>query len=183
MDQELILKLADKMGFANIIVSDSINTVNLEDNISARDISVFNDDNYFDIRGYVQMGLSNILNPEEKTKSRDPIVRSKLKGILLRALLEKGFSLGESSIQHLLEELGNDLLGYGPIEPFFYDPEVTEIKANRYMVRIEKLGMEKIVPGISFRSEEHIRDVLERMLAPTGRKIDLANPVVNARDR
>jgi pilus assembly protein CpaF len=181
LDQELILRLAEKMGFGNIVVSDSKDIVNLEDNISAKKVVVFNDDNYFDIRSSVQIGLSNILNPEEKTKSRDPIVRSKLKGILLRILLEKGFSLGESSLQLMLEELGNDLLGYGPIEPFFYDPEVTEIKACRDMIRVERLGVEKIVPGISFRSEEHIRDVLERMLAPTGRKIDLANPVVNAR--
>ncbi len=95
--------------------------------------------------------------------------------------MERDVPLGEAAARILVEELGNDLLGYGPVEPFFYDPEVTEIKASRDIVRIEKHGVERVAEGVRFRSEEHIRDVLERMLAPTGRKIDMANPKVNAR--
>lgn len=139
------------------------------------------EEKYREIRGYVQTTLSNNLRPEERTRSRDPVVRSKLKSIVLRGLLEKDIPLGETASQILVEGLGNDLLGYGPIEPFFNDPEVTEIKACRDVVRIEKQGIERIAEGVRFRDEEHIRDVLERMLAPTGRKIDMANPKVNAR--
>jgi pilus assembly protein CpaF len=134
-----------------------------------------------EIRVYVQKALSGLLKPEEKTRSRDPIVRSKLKSIVLRGLLEKGVPLGEEASRMLVEELGNELLGYGPVEPFFYDPEVTEIKAGRDLVRIEKNGLEMVAEGARFRNEDHIKDVLERMLAPTGRKIDMASPRVNAR--
>ena len=136
---------------------------------------------YAEIRFYVQKALSSILKPEEKTRSRDPIVRSKLKSIVLRGLLERSVPLGEEASLMLVEELGNELLGYGPVEPFFYDPEVTEIKAGRDVIRIEKNGLERVVEGIRFRNEDHIKDVLERMLAPTGRKIDMASPRVNAR--
>ena len=136
---------------------------------------------YQEVRAYVQAALSNLLRPEERTRSRDPVVRSKLKSIVMRGLLEKDVPLGEAAARVLVEELGNDLLGYGPIEPFFYDPEVTEIKASWDTVRIEKQGLERISEGVRFRSEEHIRDVLERMLAPTGRKIDMVSPKVNAR--
>ena len=180
MDQELIKKLALRCGEYFI---DEKEQETIDDGLAeiGEKIPGLTEEKFKDIRGYVQTALSNILRPEERTKSRDPIVRSKLKSIVMRGLLEKDIPLGEATALILVEELGNDLLGYGPIEPFFYDREVTEIKASKDLVRIEKQGVEQIVDGVCFRSEEHIRDVLERMLAPTGRKIDMANPVVNAR--
>ncbi|MCL6612430.1 MAG: hypothetical protein K6T66_12890, partial [Peptococcaceae bacterium] len=181
MDQELIKKLAQRCGeyFIESTEAEEQNDACASE-ISAR-IPGLAEDKYREIRAYVQTTLSNILRPEERTRSRDPVVRSKLKSIVMRGLLEKDVPLGEAAARILVEELGNDLLGYGPIEPFFYDPEVTEIKASRDIVRIEKHGIERVAEGVRFRSEEHIRDVLERMLAPTGRKIDMANPKVNAR--
>lgn len=180
MDRDLIKRFAQQVGEYHIEMHPEEKTTSTDHGCSSK-IPGVSDERYSAIRSYVQTTLSSILLPEERAKSRDPIVRSKLKGIVMRALLEKDIPLGESAAQLLVEELGNDLLGYGPIEPFFYDPEVTEIKASKAIVRIEKQGIERIATGISFRSEEHIRDVLERMLAPTGRKIDMANPVVNAR--
>ncbi len=181
MDQELIRKLAQKCGGYYIEDTGAGERSDPYASEISATIPGLTEEKYKEIRAYVQTALSNILRPEERTRSRDPIVRSKLKSIVMRGLLEKGLPLGESAAQVLVEELGNDLLGYGPIEPFFYDPEVTEIKASRDIVRIEKHGIERIAEGVRFRSEEHIRDVLERMLAPTGRKIDMANPKVNAR--
>lgn len=139
------------------------------------------EEQYRKVRTYVQEQLSQRLKPEERSKSRDPWVRSQLKALVMRALIENDVQLGDAAAQRLVEELGNDLLGFGPIEPFFYDPEVTEIKASRDIVRIEKNGVETIAEGVKFRDEQHIRDVLERMIAPTGRKVDLKNPEVNAR--
>ncbi|MFZ5651782.1 MAG: CpaF family protein [Bacillota bacterium] len=180
MDRELIKKLAQRCGEYTVESPEEIKPHRYNDNAGER-IPGLTGEKYGEIRGYVQATLSNILKPEERTRSRDPIVRSKLKSIVLRGLLEKDIPLGETASQILVEELGNDLLGYGPIEPFFYDPEVTEIKAGKDLIRIEKQGVERVAGGIRFRDEEHIRDVLERMLAPTGRKIDMANPKVNAR--
>lgn len=181
MDHDLIKKLAQRCG--EYFIEECCTEEEPESCspvISAR-IPGLTEEKYREIRIYVQTALSNILKPEERTRSRDPIVRSKLKSIVMRGLLEKDIPLGEAVSPVLVEELGNDLLGYGPIEPFFYDPEVTEIKAGRDIVRIEKQGIERIAEGVRFRNEDHIRDVLERMLAPTGRKIDMASPKVNAR--
>ncbi|MHB8156832.1 MAG: ATPase, T2SS/T4P/T4SS family [Desulfocucumaceae bacterium] len=182
MDQELIKKLAQRCSGFFIIeeggkdVDNQANAPGIGEKIPGLD-----EEKYAEIRAYVQKTLSTILKPEEKSRSRDPIVRSKLKSIVLRGLLEKDVPLGESASKLLVEELGNELLGYGPVEPFFYDPEVTEIKAGRDVIRVEKNGLERVVEGLKFRNEDHIKDVLERMLAPTGRKIDMSSPRVNAR--
>ncbi|MFZ5643889.1 MAG: ATPase, T2SS/T4P/T4SS family [Bacillota bacterium] len=180
MDQELIKKLAQRC--SGFFIEEQAEEIKLNVDLGIGEkIPGMDDGKYNEIRAYVQKTLSNVLRPEEKTRSRDPIVRSKLKSIVLRGLLEKSIPLGESASLLLVEELGNDLLGYGPIEPFFYDPEVTEIKAGRDLIRVEKNGLERIVEGVKFRDENHIRDIVERMLAHTGRKFDRATPRVNAR--
>lgn len=181
MDHDLIKKLAQRCGEYFIEERGTEEEPKTCSTVISARIPGLTEEKYREIRIYVQTALSNILKPEERTRSRDPIVRSKLKSIVMRGLLEKDIPLGEAVSPVLVEELGNDLLGYGPIEPFFYDPEVTEIKAGRDIVRIEKQGIERIAEGVRFRNEDHIRDVLERMLAPTGRKIDMASPKVNAR--
>ncbi|MHB8917929.1 MAG: CpaF family protein [Desulfocucumaceae bacterium] len=181
MDHDLIKKLAQRCGECFIEERGTEEEPKASSPVISARIPGLTEEKYREIRIYVQTALSNILKPEERTRSRDPIVRSKLKSIVMRGLLEKDIPLGEAVSPVLVEELGNDLLGYGPIEPFFYDPEVTEIKAGRDIVRIEKQGIERIAEGVRFRNEDHIRDVLERMLAPTGRKIDMASPKVNAR--
>jgi pilus assembly protein CpaF len=138
------------------------------------------DRDYIKIRVYVQNELRRALKPEEQNNSRDPMVRSRLRAIVSRALITCDIPLGQPAVEKLVEELGNECLGYGPIEPFFYDPEVTEIIACKDKIRVERNGKLKEVESARFRSEEHIRDVLERMLAPTGRSVSPASPAANA---
>jgi len=181
MDTELIKTLA--VNCDDYVVTDDMldeNTDRADQNADEK-VPGMTSEQYSTVRAYVQEQLSQRLKPEERSRSRDPLIRSQLKSIVMRALLENDVPLGEAAAQRLVEELGNDLLGFGPIEPFFYDPEVTEIKAGRDVVRIEKNGVETVAGGARFRDEQHIRDVLERMIAPTGRKIDMKNPEVNAR--
>jgi len=180
IDHDLIKKLAQRC--SGFLIEDREEVINDGDAAKIGEkIPGLNAEKYIEIRGYVQKALSSMLKPEEKTRSRDPIVRSKLRSIVLRGLMESSIPLGEAASQALVEELGNDLLGYGPIEPFFHDPEVTEIKAARDIIRIEKNGRERVVEGLRFRDENHIRDIVERMLAHTGRKFDRSTPRVNAR--
>lgn len=135
---------------------------------------------YERIRKHVQTELRQQLKPEEQRRSRDPMLRSKLRSIVARALIVTDVPLGQNAVEILVEELGNDCLGFGPIEPFFYDSEVTEIIADKDIVRVEKGGKLQAVEGVRFKNEDHIRDILDRMLAPTGRSISPNVPVVNA---
>lgn len=81
-------------------------------------------------------------------------------------------------------------MGYGPLEPYFTGPmadKVTEIIViNLKIIRIEIDGKEILAADdrgnpVSFRDEQHCRDVLDRMLAPTGRRVDISSPRVKAR--
>ena len=81
----------------------------------------------------------------------------------------------------LLQEIADDVLGYGPIDPFLADPEVTEIMVNGpHSVWVEKSG--KIVKtDTRFVDVVHLERIIEKIVGQVGRRIDEANPMVDAR--
>jgi pilus assembly protein CpaF len=81
----------------------------------------------------------------------------------------------------LVQDLTDDVLGYGPISGLLNDPEVTEVMVNGpTRVYIERSG--KIVKsGASFIDENHLKRIIEKIVAQIGRRVDESNPMVDAR--
>jgi pilus assembly protein CpaF len=81
----------------------------------------------------------------------------------------------------LFRDILDDLLGYGPIQPFLDDPNVTEVMVNGpHRVYVERDGKIERT-GISFQDDNHLLRVIERIVLPLGRRIDQDNPTVDAR--
>lgn len=81
----------------------------------------------------------------------------------------------------LLTRLIDESVGFGPLEPLLNDPDITEILINGpFEVFMEKKGkLQKT--DIEFRDENHVRHVIDRIVAPLGRRIDESSPMVDAR--
>jgi len=87
-----------------------------------------------------------------------------------------GFSRDE-----LIAAVCDEILGYGPIEPLLNDPSVSEVMINAPdTVYFEKEGRLYLSP-IRFRDAQHIMRIIERILAPLGRRVDESSPMVDAR--
>ncbi len=81
----------------------------------------------------------------------------------------------------LLQELTDDVLGFGPLEPLLRDPGISEIMVNgASQVYVERNGRLSLT-STRFQDDDHLVHVIERILAPTGRTIDESNPLVDAR--
>lgn len=75
----------------------------------------------------------------------------------------------------------SNVVGLGPIEDYMKDPEITEIIVEHYdKICIEKGGKIYKV-GAAFTSEQHLRNVIDRIVQPIGRAINIDNPIVDAR--
>src|SRR5438270_6322473 len=100
----------------------------------------------------------------------------------LRALLgvEKT-PLSEAERTHLVRELADDILGYGPINGLLHDPDITEVMVNGPdRVYIERKG--KIIHAdAAFVDETHVRRIIDKIVAQVGRRIDESTPMVDAR--
>mgnify|MGYP005843146501 CR=1 FL=1 len=83
--------------------------------------------------------------------------------------------------QRLVREIADEVLGFGPLEPLIQDPSVSEIMVNRYnQVYFERRGVIYLSPVV-FRDEDHIMRIIDRIIAPLGRRVDEASPMVDAR--
>jgi pilus assembly protein CpaF len=81
----------------------------------------------------------------------------------------------------LVKEIVDDIVGYGPIEPFLEDETVTEVMVNGYdRMYVERAG--KLEPaGASFTDNAHLMRIIEKIVSQVGRRIDEASPMVDAR--
>lgn len=83
--------------------------------------------------------------------------------------------------RELVEVLSDELIGYGPITTLLEDPDVSEIMVNGpYQIYVEKKG-KLLLNDSYFRDNEHVLQVIEKIVSPLGRRIDESSPMVDAR--
>jgi pilus assembly protein CpaF len=108
-------------------------------------------------------------------------LHTKVREMLQRALEEEETPLTTEERRRLVTEISDDVLGFGPIEPFLRDPTVTEIMVNAPdVIYVEREG--RIFPAEGrFVDETHLRRVIDKMVGLVGRRIDESSPYVDAR--
>ena len=90
-------------------------------------------------------------------------------------------ALSTSERNRLIDEIGADVLGYGPLENLLADPSITEIMVNRHdQIFVERHGR-LYESSLRFTGEPQLRRVIERIVAKVGRRIDESSPLVDAR--
>jgi pilus assembly protein CpaF len=139
-------------------------------------------DPFADLKRKIHQALLQALGPKlydmnmtvEQLELR---VRQKLKEVLE----EEDTPLSAADRQRLVSETTDDILGYGPIEPFLRDPTVTEVMVNGHStVYVEREG--KIFrTEAKFLDDAHLRRTIDKIVGQVGRRIDESSPYVDAR--
>ncbi|MDR6791232.1 pilus assembly protein CpaF [Pseudarthrobacter oxydans] len=115
---------------------------------------------------------SAITEEELKSSARDELTR-------IIDAEQVPLSLEERT--RLVQDVADDVLGYGPLQRLLDDPAVTEIMVNRMdQIYVERKGHLTLADS-RFSSEEHLRKVIERIVSKVGRRIDESSPLVDAR--
>jgi pilus assembly protein CpaF len=108
-------------------------------------------------------------------------ITSKLEGIAVELIQEDESLQGNVDRRLVISELVNDITGFGPINPLLEDPDVSEIMVNGpNQVYAERKGKLELT-DIKFRDHEHVMTMIEKIVAPLGRRIDESSPMVDAR--
>jgi pilus assembly protein CpaF len=126
--------------------------------------------------------LIDELGPElyNATIGRDE-VRDKVKRKLTALVAAEDSPLSAEEKAALIEEISDDVLGYGPLERFLADPEVTEVMINGYdRIYVEKRGKLHATDD-KFIDEPHLRRIIDKIVGQVGRRIDESVPMVDAR--
>jgi pilus assembly protein CpaF len=138
------------------------------------------DETFRELRSRVQDRLINELNPQIDL-SNPAKVRKQVEEIFNAILDSESIVLSRSERQRLFESIAADIIGLGPIEPLLADDEVSEIMVNGpKQVYVEKKG-KLIKTDITFTDDEHVMRIIDRIVAPLGRRVDESSPMVDAR--
>jgi pilus assembly protein CpaF len=101
---------------------------------------------------------------------------------LVNSVVDKGgYALTREERTRLVEEMLHDVTGFGPLEPLLADPTITEVMVNGpNHIYVERKGKIQRVES-AFLNDQHVLRVIERIIAPLGRRIDESSPRVDAR--
>ncbi len=135
---------------------------------------------YFDLKIRVQNKLLSELDPTlDITKTED--VRRTILELFEQILNEENIVLSRPERQRLFEQISAEILGFGPLQPLLEDESITEIMVNGPKnIYVERKGKLVRVP-VAFEGNEHVMRVIDRIVAPLGRRIDESSPYVDAR--
>ena len=101
---------------------------------------------------------------------------------LLRALSQERLALTVAERQALVQSVTDDVLGYGPIDQLLRDESITEVMVNGpHHVYVERSGKLTLVDEVKFADETHLRRIIDKIVSQVGRRVDEANPMVDAR--
>jgi pilus assembly protein CpaF len=114
------------------------------------------------------------------TQSDEEISERVLRAVTEQLALDRT-PLTREERRQITKEISDDILGYGPLEPFLQDDSVTEVMVNGPdAIYIERSG--KIVhTGASFLDDAHLMRIIDKIVSRVGRRVDEASPMVDAR--
>ncbi|CAG9620276.1 CpaF family protein [Sutcliffiella rhizosphaerae] len=120
-------------------------------------------------------------NLEVLTSMSQGEMRLRIEQLISQFMSEEKVIISRHDKELLISRIIDESVGYGPLESVLSDPSVTEILINGHQeVYVERKGRLEL-SSITFRDDKHIRHVIDRIVAPIGRRIDESSPMVDAR--
>jgi pilus assembly protein CpaF len=139
-------------------------------------------DPFAELKRTVHQTLLETLGPklyDSQTTQSD--LESKVRQSLQEVLAHEETPLTTQDRTRIAQEIADDILGYGPIEPFLRDPDITEVMVNTHDdIYVERAGKIYSVDA-SFIDEAHLRRTIDKIVGRVGRRVDESSPMVDAR--
>jgi pilus assembly protein CpaF len=139
-------------------------------------------DPFADLKRTVHQALLDNLGPKlYDARLTQPELEQRVRQTLQEVLSTGDMPLTSSDRARIAQEIADDILGYGPVEPYLRDPDISEIMVNGPdQIYVERAGRIFPVDG-RFADEAHLRRTIDKIVGRVGRRVDEASPMVDAR--
>ncbi len=138
-------------------------------------------DRSFELKSQIHKKLLGVLNLERISSLPKERLRSEIGRVVERLLADERVPMTSAEQNRVIEEVLDEVLGLGPLEPLLKEPSISDILVNRFdQVYIERGGKLAEVP-VRFRDDAHLLHIIEKVVSRVGRRIDEAQPIVDAR--
>ena len=136
---------------------------------------------YQEIKSRVHRQLVEKLDLDSIDQFDRDILQGEIRSVIKNLVKSNSFPLSEKERIQIMEEVENEIFGFGPLEPLLKDPHINDILINTSeQVYIERFGVLEPYPQI-FKDNAHLMQIIERILSKVGRRVDESSPMVDAR--
>lgn len=138
-------------------------------------------ESYYDTKSQVFAALIDTIDLSQLAKLDPESAREEIRDIVNDIIAIKNFAMSISEQEELLEDICNDVLGYGPLEPLLARDDIADIMVNGSRnVYIEVNGKVEQT-NIRFRDNQQLLNICQRIVSQVGRRVDESSPICDAR--
>jgi pilus assembly protein CpaF len=138
-------------------------------------------DRYFELKSEIHRKLIGVVHLDRVASIPKDRVRAEIGRVVERLLEDERVPMTTAEQNRIVEEVLDEVLGLGPLEPLLKEPSISDILVNGYgKVYIERNGKLALTP-VRFKDNAHLLHIIEKIVSQVGRRIDEANPIVDAR--
>ena len=138
-------------------------------------------DNYYQVKATIFGALIEAIDLAQLAKLDSESAREEIRDIVNEIIAIKNIVMSIAEQEELLDDICNDVLGYGPLEPLLSRDDIADIMVNGAgTVFIEVAGKIQRT-GIRFRDNQQLLNICQRIVSQVGRRVDESSPICDAR--
>jgi pilus assembly protein CpaF len=144
-------------------------------------LQTFERTEYQQVKADLHRKILDRLDLEKLGRASGDAARDEVLLLIRNTVNSEAVPLSFAERERLAREILDEIFGLGPLEPLLKDPTVSDILVNRFnRVYVERAG--KIEPtGLSFKDNQHLMQIIDRIVSRVGRRVDESSPMVDAR--
>jgi pilus assembly protein CpaF len=138
-------------------------------------------ENYYDIKSTIFNALIDAIDLTQLGQLDRDAARDEIRDIVNEIITLKDVVMSIAEQEDLLEDICNDVLGYGPLEPLLARDDIADIMVNGANTTFIEVGGKMQKTGVRFRDNAQLLNICQRIVSQIGRRVDEASPICDAR--
>ena len=138
-------------------------------------------ENYYDIKSTIFNALIDAIDLTQLGQLDRDAARDEIRDIVNEIITLKDVVMSIAEQEDLLEDICNDVLGYGPLEPLLARDDISDIMVNGANTTFIEVGGKMQKTGVRFRDNAQLLNICQRIVSQIGRRVDEASPICDAR--
>ncbi len=138
-------------------------------------------EDYYDTKSQVFSALIDTIDLSQLAKLDAVSAREEIRDIVNDIIAIKNFAMGIAEQEELLEDICNDVLGYGPLEPLLARDDIADIMVNGSRSTYIEVNGKMLETNVRFRDNQQLLNICQRIVSQVGRRVDESSPICDAR--
>src|SRR5580658_2243144 len=145
-------------------------------------LQTFEHGEYQQVKADLHRKILDRLDLEKLGRATGDTAREEVLVLIRNSVNSEVVPLSFAERERLSREILDEIFGLGPLEPLLKDHTISDILVNRFdKIYIERAGKLELMPDLSFKDNQHLMQIIERIVSRVGRRVDESSPMVDAR--